>query len=444
MFVSYVREDKAEVDRLQRILVSAGFRVWRDTEDLWPGDDWELKIRQAISENALVFIACFSHRSTARTTSYQNKELLLAVDQLQLRRPDQPWLIPVRFGNCELPRFDLGGGRTLAALQWVDLFGDQWDTGTPRLIRTVDRILTDLGRQRDSGASNDRSVAADDRIQRPVLGQPGPLDSWRPGSLTTSSGRSADLGLRCAVLLPECDHAPVRTNDIASTITGTPREAALVRLLSQSELSEWLLHRRQHFGLVDLPDWAPYGHNAGDNSRLIIEPTDEADELQLVAAACQINTGWIRSFDGFGELDPGLEVVADLMLRRRENDPHAQDALSMPDLFEALVALMATAQQVALDAWLPVLGSEAPSSGILMCWLETTGPPLNHTVDLAALRSIPGSGGGAYGQIRRDLPLDVNARRGAVRDLLATVLEHSGFRGYEGRLEALIDPTRIR
>ena len=34
--------------------------MWRDTADLWPGEDWRAKIRQAIICNALVFIACFS------------------------------------------------------------------------------------------------------------------------------------------------------------------------------------------------------------------------------------------------------------------------------------------------------------------------------------------------------------------------------------------------
>jgi hypothetical protein len=43
------------------------------------------------------FIACFSYRSLGRDRSYQNKELVLASDQLRIRRPDVPWLIPVRF-----------------------------------------------------------------------------------------------------------------------------------------------------------------------------------------------------------------------------------------------------------------------------------------------------------------------------------------------------------
>jgi hypothetical protein len=97
VFVSYAREDSSEADRLQHMLESADVRVWRDTKDLWPGEDWRGMIRRAITGNALVFLACFSSRSVVRDKSYQNEEIMLAIEQLRLRRPDVPWLIPVRF-----------------------------------------------------------------------------------------------------------------------------------------------------------------------------------------------------------------------------------------------------------------------------------------------------------------------------------------------------------
>jgi hypothetical protein len=140
-FISYVREDSHQVDELQRALEATGIRVWRDTADLWPGEDWRAKIRRAIIENTLAFIVCFSSRSVARDKSYQNEELLLAIEQLRLRRPDDPWLIPVRFNDCEVPDFDLGGGRTLSSIQRVDLFGSNRDVGTVRLAAAIMRIL---------------------------------------------------------------------------------------------------------------------------------------------------------------------------------------------------------------------------------------------------------------------------------------------------------------
>ena len=81
--------------------------MWRDTANLWPGEDWRMKIRHAITGNAFVFIACFSSHSIARVKSRQHEELSLAVDQLRMRRPDVPWLIPVRFDGCSVPDYDL-------------------------------------------------------------------------------------------------------------------------------------------------------------------------------------------------------------------------------------------------------------------------------------------------------------------------------------------------
>lgn len=140
-FASYVREDAAEIDDLQQVLEAAGIRVWRDTQDLWPGEDWKVKIRQAIKNDALVFLACFSSRGLAKTKSGQNEELVLAIEEIRLRQPDQPWLIPIRLDECDIPDWDIGGGRTLSGLQRVDLFGDKADQGIARLVATVVRLL---------------------------------------------------------------------------------------------------------------------------------------------------------------------------------------------------------------------------------------------------------------------------------------------------------------
>jgi hypothetical protein len=140
-FISYVREDSGKVDVLQNTLQAAGIPVWRDIAGLWPGDDWREKIRDAITHNALVFIACFSTHSVGRNKSYQYEELLLAIEQLRQRRPGDPWLIPVRFDDCDVPDVDLGAGKTLASIHRADLFGANRELTARRLVEAIQRFI---------------------------------------------------------------------------------------------------------------------------------------------------------------------------------------------------------------------------------------------------------------------------------------------------------------
>jgi TIR domain len=131
-FISYVREDSGEVDKLQQSLQAVGIPVWRDTASLWPGEDWRVKIRQAIAEDSLVFIACFSNQSVTRLRTYQNEELLLAIEQLRLRQAHNPWFIPARLDDCRIPDLEVGPGRTIRSIQHLDLFGIGRDVGMAR------------------------------------------------------------------------------------------------------------------------------------------------------------------------------------------------------------------------------------------------------------------------------------------------------------------------
>lgn len=47
---------------------------------LWPGQNWQAEIRRAITSDALVFLARFSLASGSHRTSYQNEELILAIE----------------------------------------------------------------------------------------------------------------------------------------------------------------------------------------------------------------------------------------------------------------------------------------------------------------------------------------------------------------------------
>ena len=182
-FISYVREDKGRVDRLQRVLEDAGVNVWRDTENLWPGQDWQREIRTAITANSLAFIACFSEHTQARNASYHNEELILAAEQMRLRMSGTVWLIPVRFAPCKLPDLDLGIGRSLRSFQWVDLFGETYKRDISRLLASV---LGILGTARTGGPA--RSVPSDS-----VLPPRAQVVSTLPADTASFTGRVEQL-----------------------------------------------------------------------------------------------------------------------------------------------------------------------------------------------------------------------------------------------------------
>jgi hypothetical protein len=141
VFLSAGTEDAGPADQLQLELEAAGIRVWRDTTNLLPGDNQPTVIRRAITDGALIFLACLSSRSLTLVKSNRNAQLQLAVDEQRKRRPDATWLIPVRFDDCPVPDIDLGGGHTLACLATADLFGPRRHTEAGRLLAAIRRVL---------------------------------------------------------------------------------------------------------------------------------------------------------------------------------------------------------------------------------------------------------------------------------------------------------------
>jgi hypothetical protein len=165
-FISYVREDSEQVDSLERILEAAYLPVWRDTNDLWPGQDWKSKIREAIKNGALAFIACFSSNSVGKPKTFMNEELVLAVEQIRLMQPGHVWLIPVRLDDCQLLEYDLGAGRTLESIQRIDLFGPKREENISRVVRAV---LGVLGQSELSPATEAEAIPGADAGDRGAL-----------------------------------------------------------------------------------------------------------------------------------------------------------------------------------------------------------------------------------------------------------------------------------
>lgn len=94
VFISYVRENKKDVDLLCGELAKHEISVWLDRNNIKPGTRWKDAIRQAIQSGAF-FIACFSEEYQNRSKTYMNEELILAVEILRQLSRDTPWFIPI-------------------------------------------------------------------------------------------------------------------------------------------------------------------------------------------------------------------------------------------------------------------------------------------------------------------------------------------------------------
>lgn len=106
VFISYAREDTRFVDRLVEDLRRNGIKIWRDVEQLAPGQNWQNRVRQALeSAAALVFVAS----SNSNEASFVASELALG---LKLEIPIVPVILD-KAGQERLPT-------ELHSYQWVD------------------------------------------------------------------------------------------------------------------------------------------------------------------------------------------------------------------------------------------------------------------------------------------------------------------------------------
>ncbi|MCW4353418.1 toll/interleukin-1 receptor domain-containing protein [Hoyosella sp. YIM 151337] len=166
VFISYVREDKDEVDKLCTVFDAVNIPYWRDLKNLEPGDAWKTRIREAIRSKALIFLACFSSNTATRQKSYMNEEITEAVGEFRKLAPGETWLIPVRLHDVKVPEWDLGAGRTLSDLNFVDLFGDQY---TANIARLITKILEMMGGPAADSATVRTAINEAADAERPTL-----------------------------------------------------------------------------------------------------------------------------------------------------------------------------------------------------------------------------------------------------------------------------------
>lgn len=136
IFLSYIREDQEEVRWLREELLSAGESVWWD-QDIIPGENWEMKITQAL-ESAYAVILCFSSSSDARKTAGVFPEIYHAIDIYRQCPPDTIFILPIRLSECSIPEIKIDSIRKLSSLQYIDLFpAIQREYNLERLLESI-------------------------------------------------------------------------------------------------------------------------------------------------------------------------------------------------------------------------------------------------------------------------------------------------------------------
>jgi len=101
IFLAHASEDKKVVRKLYHDLKDYGLFPWLDEEDLEPGVKWDNKIREAI-KNSRFFLACISSNSTKKD-GYIQKELRVALSELERKSPENIYFIPILIEEVEIP-----------------------------------------------------------------------------------------------------------------------------------------------------------------------------------------------------------------------------------------------------------------------------------------------------------------------------------------------------
>lgn len=142
IFLAYAREDEGAVKQLYSKLKANGLQPWMDQEDLNPGEHWKETTDEAL-KNARFFLACLSNRSKSKS-GYGQRELRLALSEVEKKMPGERWLIPVLLEDIELPHLTVGTVR-LSDYQAVNIFEEK---GLQKLI-----MLLKTEMNKDTGPS---------------------------------------------------------------------------------------------------------------------------------------------------------------------------------------------------------------------------------------------------------------------------------------------------
>jgi TIR domain len=152
VFLSHAKEDKSLVREISHLLRLDGFDPWLDAEKLVAGSDWKYEIEKAVQSSDMVVI--FISASGIDRAGYLHKELALAIDVAEQWPQGTIFLIPVRLGDCTVPR-------RLADRHYVEVPNDP--AAVPLIYAALQRSL--LTRAQEAGL-----VAPEETARKNVYG----------------------------------------------------------------------------------------------------------------------------------------------------------------------------------------------------------------------------------------------------------------------------------
>lgn len=110
VFISYASEDISQARELYHYLKDSNFDPWLDKEKLKVGDNWDLKIKQALKNSDFVILLLSS--TSVKKRGYFQREFKLALKYLEEKLIDDIYILPVLLDECEVPD-------QLSSIQWI-------------------------------------------------------------------------------------------------------------------------------------------------------------------------------------------------------------------------------------------------------------------------------------------------------------------------------------
>jgi hypothetical protein len=165
IFLAHASEDKKIVRTLFERLKENGLDPWLDEINLEPGVRWEDKIREAIKESRF-FLACISRNSVSKSGFIQ-KELRIALNELEQKPPGEIYFIPALIDEVELPNISVGtiNLRDYHAAKIYE------ESGLQKLITSLKKhigIIEQVESKRLARFDDVRNLIADGNIQNAI------------------------------------------------------------------------------------------------------------------------------------------------------------------------------------------------------------------------------------------------------------------------------------